>query len=312
MGNKVSVVICTYNRADLLKEALQSLIHQTADPSCYEVIIVDNNSTDKTVEVVHNLIREKEFFRYVLEPKQGLSHARNRGYVEAAYDWVAYVDDDAKVFPNYVERIQHVIDNYKFDCFGGVYLPWYNNIKPKWYRDEYQTNVHVQTKTGELPANKFFSGGNCVFRKDLLKQSDGFNVEIGMTGNVTAYGEETLLINKLRQLNYKIGFDPELKVEHYVAIYKLNVKWFFKSAYAHGRDGWKIFKVEATWFRVVKSLGNMLLLPITLFPNKFLRVFSREYYFQNFFIDTFTPSAAAWGQFVEGVRLLLKNNSCFL
>lgn len=306
MDNKISVVICTYNRAELLKEAMQSLVCQTADPSYYEVIIIDNNSTDKTEPVVRSLMREHNFFRYVSEPKQGLSHARNRGYLEAAYDWVAYMDDDAKAFPNYIERMRYVIDNYAFDCFGGVYLPWFKNNKPKWYKNTYQTNRNLKNEIGKLGPNEYFSGGNCVFRKELLVKSNGFCSQIGMTGNGPAYGEETLMIRELRKLNCHIGFDPELKVEHYVEEYKLNVQWFFHSAYAHGRDSWKAFGINVSLFRIVKSLGNVFLLPVVRFPGNSLKTVRGDGYFQNFIIDTFSPSAAAFGVFVEGIRLLLK------
>jgi len=305
-GPKVSIVICTYNRGYLLAESIQSLGHQSVDPSCYEVIIVNNNSTDNTKDIVKDFTDKYDNFRMVLELKQGLSHARNRGYREAAYDWVAYMDDDAKAFPNYVERIQFVIDNYSFDCFGGVYLPWFKNKKPKWYKDTYQTNRNVKQVIGELGPDEYFSGGNCVFKRDLLIKSNGFCTQIGMTGDVPAYGEETLMIRELRKLNCRIGFDPELKVKHHVDQYKQNVRWFFISAYAHGRDSWKAFGINVSLFRVVKSLGNVFLLPVVRFPGNSFKAIRGDGYLQNFIIDTFSPSAAAWGEFVEGIRLLLK------
>jgi glycosyltransferase involved in cell wall biosynthesis len=305
-ANKISIIICTYNRCELLDEALLSLARQTVDASCYEVIVVNNNCTDKTKETVKRYTDKHKNFRMVWASEQGLSHARNRGFREAVFGWVAYMDDDARAFPNYVERMIYVIDNYKFDCFGGVYLPWFKNKKPKWYREEYQTNRNRKLETGELETNKYFSGGNCVFRKDLLVKNGGFSTEIGMNGDITAYGEETLMINNLRELNCIIGFDPELKIDHYVNPNKQKVTWFFKSYYAHGRDSWKSFKIKVTLFQVLKALGNMGLLPIINFPRSFLRMFTREYYFQNFIIDTFRPSALACGQFVEGIRKLLK------
>jgi glycosyltransferase involved in cell wall biosynthesis len=305
-SKEISVIICTYNRSELLGEALYSLAHQTVDATCYEVIIVNNNSTDNTEEIVRHFIDTHDNFRVVTETQQGLSHARNRGYKEAAFDWVAYMDDDAKAFPNYVERILHVIENYDFDCFGGVYLPWFKNKKPKWYKNDWQTNRDLKCETGELGPDEYFTGCNCVFRKDLLVKTSGFSTEVGMTGDVTAYGEETLMVNELRKLNYKIGFDPKLKVDHYVDEYKQKVAWFFKSSYAHGRDGWKSFKTKVTFFRVVKSLGNMILLPVINLPGNFVKIFTKGYYFQNFIIDTFTPSAIAWGEFVEGIQRLLK------
>jgi glycosyltransferase involved in cell wall biosynthesis len=306
-SNKISIIICTYNRCELLKEALVSLVHQTADDSCYEVIIVNNNSTDNTEETVQPLIDKYDNFRLISESKQGLSHARNRGYREAVFDWVAYMDDDARAFDNYVERILYVIENYDFDCFGGVYLPWFKNKKPKWYKKEYQTNRNLKYETGELGPDEYFSGGNCVFRKDLLTKNNGFSTEVGMSGDAPAYGEETLMINDLRKLNCRIGFDPELKINHYVDEYKQKVTWFFKSSYARGRDSWLSFQDRVSFFNTVRALANAIVLPFVKFPRSFLRLFSRGYYIQNFIIDVFELSTHALGRFIKGAKLLIKS-----
>ncbi|MGD8380729.1 MAG: glycosyltransferase, partial [Syntrophobacterales bacterium] len=93
---KISVIVCTYNRAELLGGTLRTLCHQTLDTSEYEVIVVDNNSTDNTREVVDEFCRRSSNVRYCFEPQQGLSHARNQGLQEAKGKYVAYIDDDAR------------------------------------------------------------------------------------------------------------------------------------------------------------------------------------------------------------------------
>ncbi len=79
MKKKISIIICTYNRAELLNETIKSLLNQTVEVSHYEIIIVNNNSTDNTAEIVRGFIDRYNNIRIVLESKQGLSHARNRG-----------------------------------------------------------------------------------------------------------------------------------------------------------------------------------------------------------------------------------------
>jgi len=79
MALKLSVVVCTYNRAQLLTEALDSVCNQTLDKSRYEIIVVDNNSADGTRELVGEFCRRFSNVRYCFEPQQGLSYARNRG-----------------------------------------------------------------------------------------------------------------------------------------------------------------------------------------------------------------------------------------
>ena len=83
MTIEISVVICTYNRSTILKNALETILNQTIDPSFYEVIVVDNNSTDQTKRQVRNFSSLQANIRYVLEKQVGLSHARNRGWRES-------------------------------------------------------------------------------------------------------------------------------------------------------------------------------------------------------------------------------------
>ncbi len=83
MSTFISVVVCTFNRANMLATILQSLCEQSIETSEYEVVVVDNNSTDDTREVVDEFHRCFSNIRYCSESKQGLSHARNRGWREA-------------------------------------------------------------------------------------------------------------------------------------------------------------------------------------------------------------------------------------
>lgn len=291
----VSIVVCTYNRAEILQEALQSLTNQTTNTKKFEIIIINNNSTDHTQKIAEQFAAENHNFRVIVENKQGLSHARNRGFLEAASTWVAYLDDDAKVNNKYIERMLFVISNYNFDCFGGVYLPWYKFGKPKWFKDSYGSNGFKLKKTGILE-NDYASGGVIVFKKDVLEHFDGFDYKIGMTGEKIAYGEETLLQVKMRKEGFVIGFDPELRIEHIVSQAKLSPLWFIKSAYAVGRDYWISFDIRKTKIILVKIILGVL---YHFFINSFrysYRLSKKNYYIQNWFIDIFKPVALGLGQ----------------
>ncbi len=109
---KISIVICTYNRADLLKDCLASLTEQNASTDQFEVLTINNNSTDHTVRVGTEFSASYAHYRLITEEEQGLSRARNRGYKEAEADWLLYLDDDA-IFPeNLVERALWLIEHY--------------------------------------------------------------------------------------------------------------------------------------------------------------------------------------------------------
>src|SRR5438876_3486068 len=101
----VSVVLCTYNRAALLQPAIDALLSQTGDVS-YEIIVVDNNSTDATGSVIREIVaRAGGRVVYTFEPQQGLSHARNRGLALARASIIAFTDDDVRVAPDWVQQL---------------------------------------------------------------------------------------------------------------------------------------------------------------------------------------------------------------
>src|SRR5258708_35944509 len=119
---KISAVICTYNRAEYLGRAIESLAHQDLDSAGYEIIVVDNNSTDNTAQLVKNSIEAYPSvqIRYVLETEQGLSAARNRGAHEAAGNYIAYVDDDARAVQAWLSSLLASFLKLQGACIGGA------------------------------------------------------------------------------------------------------------------------------------------------------------------------------------------------
>jgi glycosyltransferase involved in cell wall biosynthesis len=119
----VTVVLCTYNRATLLAPAIQRLLSQSADAPRYEVVLVDNNSVDDTRAVIERHIASSvPPVRYVFEPRQGLSHARNAGIAAARSDIVAFTDDDVLVAEDWVQVIKRAFDVHPdIECLGDGY-----------------------------------------------------------------------------------------------------------------------------------------------------------------------------------------------
>ena len=129
---EVSVVVCTYNRSALVTRALESLLAQEADASTYEVIVVDNNSTDDTRAVVKSMMaRSRCELRYIFEGKQGLSYARNAGIAQARAPIITFTDDDVNATPFWVSQIKRAFDQHpEVDYIGGKVLPLWNKVKP--------------------------------------------------------------------------------------------------------------------------------------------------------------------------------------
>ena len=189
----LSVVICTYNRSDILTICLQSIAKFYPKTFAIEVIVVNNNSIDDTSTTLSDFSNTYAWLRIVNESQQGLSNARNTGYKSAKHSWVLYLDDDAKIEQHLFDRVFTHIKSSTYKCLGGLYLPWYETKKPKWFRDKWASNQLKYSDVQNLQSNEFASGGVLLIHKDLLVAHDGFNPKYGMHGTQTWYGEETEL-----------------------------------------------------------------------------------------------------------------------
>lgn len=178
----ISVVISTYNRCDMLPGALESVLAQDARGVSYEVLVVDNNSTDRTKEVVESFInRGAANLRYVFEGKQGLSHARNTGIAESRAPLIVFTDDDVRAAPDWVLKIKRAFDEHpEVDFVGGKVLPDWQSEPPQWLTRKHweplaitdygDTEFYVDT---ERPL--CLVGANLAFRRQIFDQIGLFN-----------------------------------------------------------------------------------------------------------------------------------------
>ena len=144
-------------------------MEQTAKPSHYEVLVIDNASTDDTKEVTEQYIDNERnvSVRYIHEPKVGLSNARNRAIDEAEAPWILYLDDDAKAKEDLVELYIDRINSREFTVLGGPDYPWYQFGKPDWFKDRYLPGV--KTKRFEyLPKGEYVIGCNMLLKRDAM------------------------------------------------------------------------------------------------------------------------------------------------
>jgi glycosyltransferase involved in cell wall biosynthesis len=131
---RLSIVLSTYNRCEMLGPALDRLLAQSPDSLPYELIVVDNNSSDDTPAVVESRIERSDGrVRYIFEPRQGLSDARNAGLRAVCGDLVAFTDDDVRVSEGWVSAIIRAFDGHEeVDCLGGRTLPMWPSPPPPW------------------------------------------------------------------------------------------------------------------------------------------------------------------------------------
>src|SRR5215471_10901315 len=143
---QITVVVSTYNRCEMLPAALEHLLEQETGGICYEVIVVDNNSSDATREVVRRIIGEGHpNLRYVFEPKQGSSFARNAGIAAATAEIIAFVDDDVVVAKDWIATIKQAFeDQPEIDCIGGKVVPIWSAPIPKWLNSDHWMPLALQ------------------------------------------------------------------------------------------------------------------------------------------------------------------------
>ena len=130
----ITVILCTYNRCESLMKALASIaLSHMPESVAWEVLVVDNNSHDRTRDVVADFcVRYPGRFRYLFERQPGKSHALNRGIAEAQGDVLAFMDDDVRVEPMWLQNLTAALLKGRLAGCGGRVLPEWNSVPPRW------------------------------------------------------------------------------------------------------------------------------------------------------------------------------------
>ncbi len=313
----ISVVVCTYNRADLLQIALNSLVNQALDDSDYEVLVIDNNSTDDTAEVTKSF-SNYPYIRYILETNQGLSHARNRGWQEAKGQYIAYCDDDCKLPEAWLSTAKEIIETINPALFGGPIYPFYTVEKPEWFDDKYATRTPSQSETFlDTQSIDYLRGGNMFFLKTVLEGVGGFDTELGMRGDVIGYGEETALIRSIIKDHSDIVsyYHPDLFAYHHERPDKLKLTHRVKMAFAIGRDHYQMNHREADtrstlqfWVGRVSQLAKLEIGIVVASIRMFLRDRNTYPFRENYIFEIILPLVEGFGNLYEQVKTRIQKH----
>lgn len=294
---KLSIIICTYNRAFYLEKCLNAVIPQITSDS--EIIVVDNNSSDNTHELISSLQNSNTSFRYIAEKNPGLSHARNKGLAEANGDWVCFIDDDAIITEGYLQRALTLISSRNFDFFGGKVIPLYITKKPAWIPDSLNRYELSYKEVTELKEG-YVIGANMIMRKRIVTDLGGFSAELGMQEGKIRYAEEDQVQELLRSKGYKIAYDPFLIVEHIVTPQKYFLSWHVKSRFAHARDSYKFFWPKKSIGKLLFELGRTSTAAlIKRLPYAIFRMMTdKNFYWQNGVLLIITPVISMAGKII--------------
>lgn len=285
---KISVIVCTYNRSEFLPGCLQSLVEQALESDFFEVIIVNNNSTDNTIEIASHFTSKYNNIRMIEELNQGLSHARNRGWQEAKGEYVAYIDDDALASSDWLYHIKSFIDRQPTVlAFGGPYTSYSLVSAPDWFPADYGSHSLGEEERPIVVGSEWISGTNMIFKKKLFYDIGGFNENLGMTGSNISYGEEINFFIKLNNRKIIIYYVPTIVVKHLIAEYKMKLSWLLLSAYKVGRCYNMTFYSERSFINCISNVIACLLVGINKYLNFEEKHFKHKIYvsFNQLFIE---------------------------
>lgn len=222
MNDLISIIICTYNRDAYIYKTLQHITYNGFPLTDYEIILVNNNSTDQTAKECLRFQADypQVNFRYFIETRQGLSFARNRGIGEAQGEVLVFLDDDAFMNKNYLRRLREYLAAYpSVSAFGGKITPLYESgAAPAWmskWSYSWVSAINKGEKVCLFKGHSYPIGANMGFLRHALPK-DGFNTTLGRNKGNLMGGEEKDIFNRMKALNAEIYYFPGIEVQHII------------------------------------------------------------------------------------------------
>lgn len=237
---ELSIIISTYNNAASLVRTLDSVVKQDADKKLWECVVVNNNSTDDTAERVATFAKQHSEvnIRLVDEPKQGLSHARNRGIVESKGQFLAFIDDDETINEGFVSAYIDLFRNHGAFVGSGTLKVCYDSARPKWmshYTEKMIANpLDLGNEIITITRTITPTGGNMAFNREVFNLYGNFDTALGRKGDELFGGEENDLFDRIRDLGERVFYTPHAVAYHHIADKKLTPEYFDKLAYGVG------------------------------------------------------------------------------
>jgi glycosyltransferase involved in cell wall biosynthesis len=277
----ISVIICTRNRAADLPDALASVwAQEPALDTGYELIVVDNGSSDGTRELLQTTIENAPIStRYIYEPIPGLSRARNAGAEAAMGKIFAYLDDDAIASPGWLNAIWRSFQqNENVWVVGGcVKLKWMGE-RPAWLDSQLESalsSMDLGDRARKFGDGEYPFGVNFSCRKSAWREVQGF------CDQFTLYNDERYFCLKVRERGREIFYAPGALVWHKVNAYRLRRRYFLWRSYLQGQADYRFAaqerieggRLKLIAFRVksfvMSTLGRLIASPACFFRLSF-------------------------------------------
>jgi len=238
---KITVILCTYNRCESLAKALGSVAASTLPESVdWEVLVVDNNSPDRTRDVVEDFCRRYPGrFRYLFEPHQGKSYALNAGIREARGDVLAFMDDDVTVDSTWLRNLTAGLVSGEWAGAGGRILPQWPYEPPSWLPEKEWYGMaplvmfDLGLEAGPLTDPPF--GTNMAFHRRMFEKYGTFRTDLGPRPNSEIRNEDTEFGSRLLAAGERIKYEPDAVVHHEVPQKRLQREFFLTWWFDKGR-----------------------------------------------------------------------------
>lgn len=258
----ITIAICTYNRADYLQDTLRDLSSQSADSELFEVLVINNNSTDQTEKICGEFKRSHPGinFRFVDETNQGLSFARNRAVKEAASPALLFIDDDVHLKKNFVSTAYNYLSsNPDVSCAGGRIFVSFDDTDPNWIPRELMPmfGLHDLGKSNKLyPATNFPRGGNMLIKNNIFEEHGLFDTNLGRIGKHLLGSEEKAFFEMIRKKGVELHYWPELKLWHRIGPNRLEDDYLRKQSLGIGQS--ERFRLDSSTIKKSFKLLNEL------------------------------------------------------
>lgn len=290
----ISHIICTYNRAAYLPKALKALAHQNyPDYNDFEVVIINNNSTDDTQSIVEDFIRRypNVMVVYAHEEKQGLSNARNKAIEVSNAEWLAFLDDDAYVDADYTLNLVNFIkSNPNIKAIGGPILLDFESPKPSWYTHYLGSlfGYFKPYKTSRFFTKNFYPrGSNMIFHRTLFEKYGNFNPNLGRIGRNMMGSEEKDMFQRIYEGNEQVFYLHTAIINHLVPDFRTELDFVKKQSIGVGRsehvrimqsNSGVFSKIISEWMKWGVSFLLILFYMLQLKPEKGIMLIKFRYW----------------------------------
>lgn len=268
---RATLIICTYSRAESLRDTLRAVAQQEVPEGWgWEVVVVDNNSRDHTKAVVQEFMSRMPNLHYAFEPAQGLSHARNHGIRVAKGSILLFTDDDVLPEVDWLQRVVNGLDMYGADACGGYIAPIWQTPPPSWLTERFygflavrteRTDDYLLDRNGPMPF-----GANMAIRREVFDKVGLFDTSRGRKGKVLASGEDGEMFERILDAGFKVVFLGGARVHHKVESFRLTRRYLYKWRWHTSRN--------LAISRGVPGERRLFNIPLYLFP-QFVRACGR-------------------------------------